>query len=168
MPVELLIQETVEVKSIFDHVALRQLVAVGERVLTILQQPQAGVTVIIESDDVIRAMNQQYRGIDAPTDVLTFPAEPLPDDIGDEADADYLGDVLIAYGYTLQQAQQSAHAPFDEFALMVVHGVLHLLGYDHDTLEHQQAMWAKQQQLLNELGINIVVPDFVHGRDDES
>lgn len=167
MPVELLIQDTITLTTQMGANELERLVTIGEAVLTAMQRSTAGVTIIIEADDAIQAMNAQYRGIDRPTDVLTFAAEPLPDDIGDADDADYLGDILIAYNYTLHQATTQNHAPPDEFALMVVHGLLHLLGFDHDTPDSQKAMWAEQQTLLDQLGIPIVVPDFVHGRDDE-
>ncbi|PJF44425.1 MAG: rRNA maturation RNase YbeY [Phototrophicales bacterium] len=167
MPIDLWIQDEVSLSAAMDAVALENLIQVGENVLALMGYPNAHLTVIIETDANVQSLNAQYRGIDRPTDVLSFAAEPLPENIGDESDANYLGDILIAYDYTLNQAQAQEHSPQDEFALMVVHGILHLLGYDHDTPESQQEMWQQQQALLDELGINIVVPDFVHGEDDE-
>ena len=74
----------------------------------------------------------------------------------------YLGDLLLAYPYTLSHAIAANHSPFDAFALLVVHGILHLVGYNHDDAASQQTMWAKQHDILTELGIHIVVPDFIH------
>ncbi len=167
MPVELLIQDEVTLAPLLGEDELGRLAALGEATLTRMNQTSASLTLIIETDAAVQALNDQYRGIDRPTDVLTFPADPLPADIGEDDDAEYLGDILIAYDYTLQQAAAQSHAPYDEFALMVVHGILHLLGFDHDTPDTQKQMWQQQQTLLDQLGIAIVVPDFVHGRDDE-
>jgi probable rRNA maturation factor len=116
-------------------------------------------------------MNRTYRGVDATTDILSFPADlppDLPDEIAEElgidADGDlnppYLGDLVIAYSYTARQAQQSGHALHDEMRLLVIHGTLHLLGYDHDTAEREAEMWATQNEALRQLDILIRVPRF--------
>jgi probable rRNA maturation factor len=101
----------------------------------------AGLTIIITDDEVIRNLNARYRDIDAPTDVLSFeadlPGEPV-----------YLGDILIAYPYTAAQAAEGGHAVIDELRLMVVHGALHLLGYDHAEPADKDEMWAIQRRLL--------------------
>ena len=76
------------------------------------------LTIVITDNDAVRALNRQYRGLDAPTDVLSFPAEPLPVDLPDEPP--YLGDLVIAYPYALAQAEQEGHDPGDSLALLVV------------------------------------------------
>ena len=111
------------------------------------------VTVVFTTNDAVKALNQQHRQVDAPTDVLSFPADPLPPElVGD--DAPYLGDLVIAYPYAKAQAERLKHNLDDSLALLVVHGTLHLLDYDHDTLEHRAEMWQSQKTALDTLGID--------------
>ncbi len=104
----------------------------------------ASLTIIVTDDDVIRNLNARYRDIDAPTDVLSFEAD-LPDLPGEPV---YLGDILIAYPFTAAQAAEGGHAVIDELRLMVVHGTLHLLGYDHAEPADKDEMWVIQRHLL--------------------
>lgn len=134
--------------------------------------PGTGVTLVVTNDEQVRALNAQYRGVDAATDVLSFPAEPLPDDLrrmiveagGD--DALYLGDLIVAYPYTARHAQAAGHALDDELVLLAVHGTLHLLGFEHDTAAHQAAMWQAQAEALAALGVAVRVPDFTFDGED--
>lgn len=128
----------------------------------------AALTVAIVDDDQVRTLNHTYRGIDAPTDVLSFaghdpspesrpagaPALALPPELAAELAA-YLGDILIAYPYTAAQAARYAVPVANELCLLTVHGVLHLLGYDHDTPTAEQRMWAAQDAVLAALGVPI-------------
>lgn len=117
----------------------------------------AALTIVIEDDDSVRGYNEEFRGVDAPTDVLSFPADAPPVPMPEEAD--YLGDIIIAYPYALAQAEREQHAPGDSFALLVIHGTLHLLGYDHDGDESRARMWALQAEILTALGISpAIVP----------
>jgi probable rRNA maturation factor len=76
----------------------------------------------------------------------------------------YLGDLIIALPYTQRRAAELGHALEDELILLVVHGTLHLLGYDHDTAENQARMWQKQAELLAQLGItDLNIPHFTFG-----
>lgn len=115
-----------------------------------------GLTVVVADDAMVQELNRQFRGIDAPTDVLSFPADSLSDLV--PAMPRYLGDILIAYPYASAQAAAENHPVQDSMALLVVHGVLHLLGFDHDTAENRAAMWAAQDAILAQLGI---APDIV-------
>lgn len=134
--------------------------------------PGTGVTLVVTNDEQVRALNAQYRGVDAATDVLSFPAEPLPDELrqamveagGDETQ--YLGDLIVAYPYTAQHAQSAGHALDDELVLLAVHGTLHLLGFDHDNAAHQAAMWQAQAEALAALGVALRVPDFTFEDED--
>lgn len=108
------------------------------------------VTVVVTDDNTVRSLNRTFRGVDAPTDVLSFPSQegedvPLP---SEEASVPYLGDVVIAYPVAEAQARQYGHSPQEELRLLVVHGVLHLLGYDHATPEEEARMWARQEAIL--------------------
>ncbi|MEB2288699.1 MAG: rRNA maturation RNase YbeY [Anaerolineae bacterium] len=120
--------------------------------------PEAGLSIVIADDETVRQLNRQYRQVDAPTDVLSFPAGEageLPDD-----EPPYLGDLILGLPTIQRQAEREGHSVSDELALAVVHGALHLLGYDHDTPARQAAMWAVQAEALLALDINIRVPEF--------
>jgi len=127
--------------------------------------PEAGVTVVITDDEAVRALNLQFRDVDSPTDILSFPADEPPIPMPDEPP--YLGDLIIAYPYAKVQAEKVGQNFTDNLSLLVVHGTLHLLGYDHDTPESKADMWAEQADALRILGISegIVPPleDEVHG-----
>lgn len=138
------------------------LVAAAQQVLN--QHPQrAGqpseLTVVIVTDAEIADLNEQFRGVDAPTDVLSFPADAPP--IRIEGEPHYWGDIVIAYPYAAEQAQREGHTLMDSLRLLVVHGTLHLLGYDHDSAEQRAAMWAAQADSLRALGIPLeIVPQL--------
>lgn len=128
--------------------------------------PEAsGITIVITDDDTVRSMNRQFRGVDSATDVLSFPADPVPDEIAEE-EPPYLGDLIVAYPYTQRHALEAGHTLEDELTLLVIHGTLHLLGYDHDNEENQQRMWQAQQAALDAFGVRITVPLFSFGDDD--
>lgn len=118
--------------------------------------PDTSLTVVINDNDFIRNLNRQYRQVDAPTDVLSFPADAPPVEI--EGEPPYLGDLVIAFPYASAQAEREGHPLSDSLALLVVHGTLHLLGYDHDTDENRADMWTAQEEALKSLGIS---PDIV-------
>lgn len=125
-----------------------------------------GVTVVITDDEAVRKLNHQFRDIDAPTDVLSFPAEIPPMAIEDEPT--YIGDLIIAYPYANQQAINKTQSIADSLVLLVVHGTLHLLGYDHDTKENRAEMWRIQAQILEKLHVSLdIVPALEGYYDDE-
>ncbi|MGC8780782.1 MAG: rRNA maturation RNase YbeY, partial [Anaerolineae bacterium] len=112
----------------------------------------AEVTLVIADDETVAALNRQYRGIDGPTDVLSFPAqEPTPGFVSaPEAEA-YLGDIIIALPFTRRQAAGLGRPLSAELRLLAVHGVLHLLGYDHAEPDEEAVMWARQDAILSRL-----------------
>jgi probable rRNA maturation factor len=120
---------------------------------------QASLCIVLTEDAEIQALNHRYRGIDAPTDVLSFALhedapgqEPfvVSPEGGLETEC-YLGDVIISYPRVLAQAAEHGHRAVHELRLLVVHGVLHLLGNDHATPEDEAQMWAIQDELLKKL-----------------
>jgi probable rRNA maturation factor len=126
---------------------------------------QASMTVVITSDAEVAELNNRYRGIDLPTDVLSFPAE-IPAIIEDEPP--YLGDLIIAYPYAAAQADQENHDRMHSLMLLVIHGTLHLLHYDHDTPDRRAAMWAAQEKALAACGIDpSIVPALEKQHDDQ-
>ena len=122
--------------------------------------PQAALSLVVTDDAEIQALNRDFRGVDRPTGVLSFPADPVPLPEGEGEDADYLGDLIVSLPYIQRQAAADGHDWRDELILNVVHGTLHLLGYDHDTPQNQARMWAVQAEALDALGVPITVPHF--------
>lgn len=108
-------------------------------------------TVVIDSDEKLQQLNREFLGIDAPTDVLSFPSEEFDPD----EQAQYIGDVIISYPRAETQAQLAGHPTIDELQLLVVHGTLHLLGHDHAEPKEKAVMWAAQTEILNALGCQI-------------
>ena len=108
------------------------------------------LSLVVTSADAIQALNRQFAGEDAPTDVLSFPAadDPTATEPGEPR---YLGDVIIAYPVAAAQAAQAGHTVEDEMRLLAIHGVLHLLGYDHDTPEREAEIQALQSAALDVL-----------------
>jgi len=106
------------------------------------------LTLVIGDDRLLQQYNQQYLGIAAPTDVLSFPAEFTDPD----TQAPYLGDVLISLERAVHQAAAGGHALLEELQLLVVHGVLHLLGHDHAEADETARMQHAQDAILNQLG----------------
>ena len=117
--------------------------------------PDSDLTIVLVDDDRIRSLNRDFLGNDAPTDVLSFPAdEPDP-----ETGRRYLGDVVISITRAAEQAGERRHSVEAEIQLLVVHGVLHLLGQDHAEVVEKERMWAVQAEVLEGLGIS---PKIVH------
>lgn len=111
----------------------------------------AALTIVLTDDEQVRGLNLQFRGIDSATDVLSFPADAPPVEI--EGEPPYLGDLVVAFPYASGQAAREGHALMDSLCLLVIHGTLHLLGFDHDTPENRAEMWAAQESVLRALGI---------------
>lgn len=116
----------------------------------------AALTLLLADDGYLRELNRQYRGEDSPTDVLSFPAgEPVP---GFPDVVNYLGDIAISVDQANRQAEAKGHSPIAELQLLAVHGVLHLLGYDHLDDGQRASMWAEQGAILSELGLAGIQP----------
>lgn len=120
--------------------------------------PASEITIVVADDETVRKLNSEYRGVDSVTDVLSFPADPLPPELAGELDdAPYLGDIVVAYPYATAQAAALGHDTADSLTLLIAHGTLHLLGYDHDTPERRAEMWAAQERALTALGISLAL-----------
>lgn len=115
------------------------------------------LTLVLTDDEALRTLNQTFLDIDAPTDVLSFGGEAPDFVIPPDADV-YLGDVVISYPRAQAQARAASHSIQQELALLVVHGVLHLLGYDHVRPEDQAEMWKRQADILTLLGLTPIQP----------
>lgn len=111
----------------------------------------AELSIVIGDDEMLRNLNLQFLGIDSPTDVLSFPADEVDPDTGET----YLGDIIISYPRALAQANQADHAVEAEIQLLVIHGILHLLGYDHATDEEKHEMWTLQSEIIQSMAVKI-------------
>ena len=138
-----------------------------ETVQNVLQQaadllelgPEVEISVLLVDNETIRSLNRDYRNKDAATDVLSFPmeeamdGEPEPAVIGGPTDR-LLGDLVISVEMAVAQAAEYGHSLERELAFLSVHGLLHLLGYDHESgVEAEAAMQAEEKRILSVLGI---------------
>jgi probable rRNA maturation factor len=108
------------------------------------------VSVVLADDALVRRLNRQWRRIDAPTDVLSFPSldeEPPP------KAPSLLGDVVLAFETVSREAQEQGKALADHMRHLVVHGILHLLGYDHEAPEQALKMEELETRVLARLGV---------------
>ena len=136
-------------------------------VLTVEKCPyDTDVFLLVTDEEEVHRMNLEYRGIDRTTDVLSFPAVDFPAEADfssvKENEADYLdpetgrlqlGDIVINASRVWEQAAEYGHSVRREFAFLVAHSMLHLCGYDHMTPEEAARMEARQEAVLQKLGI---------------
>ena len=127
---------------------------------------EAEVNLLLTSDEEIHRINLEYREIDRPTDVLSFPQveydAPADFSWAEEHEMDcfhpdtgelFLGDIIISLDKVSEQAEKYNHGRKREYAFLIAHSMLHLLGYDHMTEEDAKAMEARQSAILEHLGI---------------
>ncbi len=113
------------------------------------QEVESGMLTVVLTDEAgICEYNLRFAGVSEPTDVLSFPGGEIDPDTGEK----YLGDVILCPPIALTGASMGRHALLDEVGLLTVHGVLHLLSYDHDDEKSRARMWAVQDRILDRLG----------------
>lgn len=133
------VKETQEIRNLIDY-------AIKYKKLDNLE-----FNVIFVDNEYIHKLNKEYRGIDRPTDVITFALED-----GEEVDLNawrILGDIYISIDKAKEQAIEYGHPFLRELAFLTVHGFLHLLGYDHMNKEDEKIMFNEQEEILNGYGI---------------
>lgn len=121
----------------------------------------AEVSVTLVDNARIHELNQQYRGIDSPTDVLSFAMTEVGEDeleivLDEEADIEepqHLGDIVISVQRAQEQAEEYGHGFDRELAFLAVHGFLHLIGYDHMDDASEKEMFSKQEGILESIGL---------------
>lgn len=120
-----------------------------------LSQPQETFLAVVITDDAeLLELNQKYLGFSKSTDVLSFPSGEEDPDMG----GINLGDVIISYPRAEKQAHIAGHAVEVELQVLTVHGVLHLLGYDHANPGEKREMWEAQATILSEIGCEVHLP----------
>lgn len=127
-----------------EGIALRVLAAEGA----------AGVElgVVVTDDETVRELNRQYAGEDVTTDVLAFSLREGEEFARGGGGVEPLGEVVISYPTALRQARQAGRVVEDEVAHLLVHGILHLLGYDHAVAEDERRMRSREEELLGGVG----------------
>jgi probable rRNA maturation factor len=108
------------------------------------------VALLFASDAEVRVLNKQWRGQDKPTNVLSFPASPMPGPPGEEQ---HLGDIILAFETVKAEAVAQAKPFENHVSHLIVHGLLHLLGLDHDNDADADAMESRERDILAKLGI---------------
>lgn len=111
---------------------------------------KAEFNIILVDNDYIHKINKEYRGIDRPTDVISF---ALEDSVDMGLDHRILGDIYISIPKAIEQAEEYEHSFLRELSFLTVHGMLHLLGYDHMEKEDEEVMFKLQDEILESAGI---------------
>ena len=158
------IEEEVEVNFPFDYRTLAE--AVIRKAAEAEAFPvEAAANLLLVSAEEIRRVNREFRQIDAPTDVLSFPMiqyerpgdfselEQDEDNFNPDTGEALLGDIVLCVDRVTEQAQEFGHSERREYAFLILHSMLHLFGYDHMTKEEAAVMEEKQRQLLNQMDI---------------
>lgn len=158
------IEEEGEVSLPLDTLEIASQVA--EAVLDYEHCPyEAQVELLLTQNEEIREMNREFRQIDRPTDVLSFPMieyetagefaflEDEPECFDPDSGELMLGNIVISKEKVLSQAEEYGHSLKREYAFLIAHSMLHLLGYDHMEEEERAVMETKQREILNQIGI---------------
>jgi probable rRNA maturation factor len=118
------------------------------------ESPDVDLSIVLADDAHLQELNRDYLGVDATTDVLSFPAsETDGSEIDPETGSRYLGDIIISVPYAARGAAKAGHPLESELQLLVIHGVLHLLGHDHAKPKEKSKMWKAQAEILESLGL---------------
>jgi probable rRNA maturation factor len=146
--IEIFIEE--EFRGVVDEGSVRRIAQ------TVLKAegvaPPYEVSLVFTDSETMKQLNRDYRGVDEPTDVLAF--HMLPQKEADDSFAlppdgvTRLGEVIISYPQAAEQAREQGHSPERELALLIIHGILHLLGYDHEEPGEEAKMRSREKELL--------------------
>lgn len=159
------LEEEIEVKFTFDYQSLAEKVV--DFSLEYMKFPyEAEVNLTLTDNEGIHAINKEFRDMDRPTDVLSFPMlnYTTPGDfafLDDEDSNDFnpdtgealLGDIVISVDKVIEQAENYGHSVEREFAFLIVHSMLHLFGFDHMEEDEAKVMEEKQKEILNQMNI---------------
>lgn len=125
---------------------------IAETILNDYYEDAPDFTLTFVEPERIQELNHNFRNVDSVTDVLSFESDG---EIDPETGREYLGDIVICVKQAETQAEQSGHSLENEIALLEIHGLLHLLGYDHTTEEQREEMWKYQNDYLKQCGISL-------------
>lgn len=156
-------QDSIQVDEALEAFAVQ----VVEKVLALEAcEEEYEVSLSFVGNEEIRSLNETYRGIDSPTDVLSFPMlefedeDALSEALQDQEEVEYideelaLGDIVVSLEKAKEQAEEYGHSFERELAFLLTHGMLHLLGYDHGDEASEKMMFEKQEDYLRQMKIN--------------
>jgi probable rRNA maturation factor len=124
-----------------------RLEGIARRVLEAEGAPACELSVTVSDDETVRSLNREYAGEDEVTDVLSFSQREGEEFASPPGGVPPLGEVIVAYPQAARQAAERGHSADEEVARLLIHGVLHLLGYDHAEAEEERRMRARQEEL---------------------
>jgi probable rRNA maturation factor len=156
LSVEILQEEIEPIADDLQELLIRCLKEAAAR-----EEVDGEVVVTLVTNERIHELNREYRGVDRPTDVLSFAmneaGEEEMDIYIDESEIDeypnMLGDIVISLPKAKEQAEEYGHSLERELGFLAVHGFLHLLGYDHGTVEEEKEMFSRQEEVLEKIGL---------------
>ena len=129
-----------------------RITAICEHIASFVDIPQAGIlNIAFLPDTEIQALNKAYRGIDTSTDVLSF---HYFEDFSSVESTETAGEIIMSESKVLTHAIEHGHSPLDECEILIIHGILHILGYDHENDEDYQEMWEVEQAVRNVFGLH--------------
>jgi probable rRNA maturation factor len=153
MEINVLTEEGIEVEIPAEWIQ-----AVMEKALTAENvPPNVEISLVLTGQERIQELNREYRGKDSPTDVLSFSMSEQKEEeeptafIGPPDGLVHLGEIIISYPQAVKQAGEHNHSTKKEMAILIVHGVLHILGYDHEKPEMEPAMIAREKAILTDI-----------------
>lgn len=130
-------------------VDIQRLLSLGKHLYTELHiAPDAELAIVFVDNDAMSQLHQDWMGLEGPTDVMSFPMDELRPGTEERLAQGLLGDIVISPEVAADHAQRGGHSVADEIALLVTHGLLHLLGYDHHDDDEKHQMFTTQNQLL--------------------
>lgn len=111
--------------------------------------PQAELSILMVTPDAMAELHQRWMDLEGPTDVMSFPMDEMrPGRDGEIPEPGILGDIVLCPDVAAEQAREAGHSTVEELLLLTVHGILHLLGYDHAEPEDEEEMFTLQRHLL--------------------
>jgi probable rRNA maturation factor len=133
---------------------INNLLSIAAKEENVIDKAELSITFV--DNETIQQINREYRGKDAPTDVISFALEEMGEDeveiVGENLPR-VLGDIIISIPKAKEQAKEYGHSFEREIGFLTVHGFLHLLGYDHETKEDEKEMFEKQEKILEKFGL---------------
>jgi probable rRNA maturation factor len=138
-------------RTVLGNINVNHIIENCTKVIPSIEHIELSVT--FTGNRKIKKLNQRFRNIDAPTDVLSFPMNT----INPELNTIYIGDIFISIPKAINQARFYKNSLSDEISLLLTHGYLHLLGKDHDIKSRKKAMWLLQDLILKNLGIHLKI-----------
>jgi probable rRNA maturation factor len=149
MEINILIEEGIEAEAGADWLQR----VVDNSLLAENMPPHVEISLVVTGQERMQELNRQYRGQDRPTDVLSFAMSESSEDepaafIGPPDGLLHLGEIIVSYPQSVIQAQEHGHSIKKEMAILIIHGVLHILGYDHEKPDMEAKMLAREKDIL--------------------